>query len=288
MSEHQSAGPHSTPPDSLSSQDLKAQLKAAKKSEKADKGWIRRHKVAVIVAALIAAIVAATLLLSGGDDRPDYAGLAKMKSSEFKSLTADEWSAIGKKPTSSSGKKVIVFAEIGQFDVATGEDSFIGNASALQPVEQYEYDSNTMFEGDPKLLKGFKAEDVVRVEGVVAGSVQYENTIGGGTDAVVIHVSRIEKVGFADLRKDVKILKRTQPDEFGDSIVEIRVTNSASTRKTYSVTIGANAAKGGKHYGEATADSGMLEPGATVKVDATGLYDVPADAKLVVDEVTRY
>lgn len=257
--------------------------------------WLARRSkrlsatIAIVSLAISGWLAFDVVAESGLLSRPDYEGLAEMNASEFQTITPDGWTAIVKNPIAAEGKKIIVYSDINQFDQATGEDTFLGDASALQPAEESEYDSNTLFRGDPKLLKELGDDDIVRVHGVVTGSYSYENTMGGGTDAVQVDVARIEKVGLYDLRKDVEIIKRRTVDEY-ESVVELKVTNSAGARREYSVTIAAKSKDGGKDLGEATASTSKLEPGETVEVDAGSLYsdDVPEDAKLVIDDVTRY
>ncbi len=288
MSDDQhSGGAHSS---SSTSKELKAQLKAVKKAERADKGWFGRHRLAAVGVAALALLgtLAALTLLGSEASGPDYEALSLMEQNEFRSIDTADWSAIKKNPVGSIGKKIIVFADINQFDQATGDGEFLGDASALQPAEESEYDSNTLFRGDPKLLSELAEEDVVRVHGVVSGSSSYENTMGGGTDAVQVDVARIEKVGLYDLRKDVKILESRPTDEWGDWSVELKVTNSAAVRKEYSVTITAKSADGSKDIEESSANTSKLEPGASVTVETSQFLDAEKDSKLVVDDVSRY
>lgn len=273
-----------------STSELKAQLKAARRAERQDQGWLRRNRLWVIIAGglLFAVAVIAALAALDGPSKPNYDALAKMESSDFKTIEQRDWIGIAKSPDNHVDKKIIVFAEVTQFDVSTGEGSFRGNASAVQPAEAYEFDSNTIFQGDPKLLADLGEDDIVKVHGVVAGSTRYDTAIGGTATATIIHVAKVEDVGFADLTEDVTILERSKPDEWGESKVKVQVTNSGVKAKTYSFEVVARSKSGNDELGTAYFSTSSLQPGETVTLTERGLYDVTEGAELVVKEVMRY
>lgn len=55
---------------------------------------------------------------------------------------------------------------------------------------------------------------------------------------------------------------------------------------TYNIQLSARA--GEKSVGEAYTDTPKIERGESVKFDATGFYDVPADAKIQLAKVERW
>lgn len=289
MPENPDPGAAREPVGSPSSHDLKAQMKAARKVERQNQGWLRRNRLWVILGGLftLAVVAVGGLALLGGVSEPDYSDLASMDVAAFEPISQKDWSAIEKNPDKYIDKKVIVFAEVTQFDVSTGESSFRGNSSAVQPAESYEFDSNTIFQGDPALLKDLGNEDIVKVHGVIAGAEEYETMIGGTATAIIVHVSKIENVGFADLTKDIKILERSKPDEYGESTVKVQVTNSGVSAKSYGFSIVARSKSGNDELGAVYFSTSALKPGETVTLKEGGLYDVPSNAKLIISEVTR-
>lgn len=290
MSENQEHGVGVPSDGNRSTKDLKAQLKAARNAERQSQGWLRRNRLWVAlggVAALIVVVVAAVAML-GSTGKPDYDALAKMKADEFETVAQKDWSAIEKNPNKYSDKKVVIFAEVTQFDVSMGEGSFRGNASAVQPAEMYEFDSNTIFVGDPDLFKDLGEEDIVKVHGVIAGAEQYDTAIGGTATAIVVHVSSVENVGLADLTKDIKILERSKPDEYGESTIKVQVTNSGVSAKSYNFSVVARSKSGNDELGDVYFSTSSLQPGETVTLKEGGLYDVSRDAKLIINDVSRY
>lgn len=78
----------------------------------------------------------------------------------------------------------------------------------------------TMFRGTADPLNDIKQDDTVRNEGQVDGVLEYDTAIGGSNTVPLIDIARIENVGFADLKKDIKVGKSVS-GEFGDASVEL-------------------------------------------------------------------
>lgn len=258
------------------------------------RGWFRRHLALVIVGACALALVfvvmlvgVIALLASDGAGGPDYEALAKNDPSKFTVVDAASWSAIQKDPDAAKGKRVVIFANIMQFDTATGSDTFMAGVGTYQPTEAYEFEMDTMFRGATDTLARFKQDDVVRIYGQVAGAQEYDTLIGGRNTVPLIDIAKIENVGFADLKGDVKVGK-VMRGEYGEVTVELTVTNSATKAMTYNIELSARSSSGSKSVGQAYASTPKIEPGATLKVDADGFYDLPGGAKIQVDKVDRY
>jgi len=115
-----------------------------------------------------------------------------------------DWALIAKDPDAHLGKKVVVYAEVTQFDSATGNDAFRGNAAAQQ-LEYWSLDgTNVIFVGDEDLLGPVVQDDIVKVYATVLGSFSYDTQIGGSTRAVAGGRSdrghRTQRVGTATQR----------------------------------------------------------------------------------------
>ena len=256
--------------------------------------WFRRHLALVIIGScalclvVAVALVGAVLLFATNiTGSPDYDALAQTDTSEFTVVDAAAWSAIKKDPDAAAGKKVVVYASIMQFDTATGSDTFMAGVGTYQPTETYEFAMDTMFRAAPDTLTDFKQDDIVRVHGEVTGSQEYETLIGGQNAVPLIDIAKIENVGPADLKGDVKI-GRLIRGEYGEATLEVTVTNSAAKAMSYNIELSAKSSNGSKSVGQAYATTPKIEPGESIKVDAQGFYDLPKGAKIQVDKVDRY
>lgn len=258
------------------------------------RSWFRRHLTLVIVGACALALVfvvmlvgVVALLASDGTGGPDHEALAKIDPSKFTVVDAAAWTAIQKNPDAAEGKRVVIFANILQFDTATGSDTFMAGAGTYQPTEEYEFEMDTMFRGAPDTLAKFKQDDVVRIYGQVAGAQEYDTLVGGRNAVPLIDIAKIENVGFADLKGDVKVGKVIR-GEYGEVTVELTVTNSAAKAMSYNIELSARSSNGSKSVGQAYASTPKIEPGASLKIDADGFYDLPEGAKIQVDNVARH
>lgn len=204
-------------------------------------------------------------------------------------VTIDEagWAQIAKDPDATAGNKVIVFAEVTQFDSATGSDTFRASVGAEQPAAEFELETNAVLYGDEAALTDVTLGDVLKVYAVVDGSVDYETMVGGATTAPMLRVAAIENVGFRDLKADVKVGEMTR-DEYGYVSVPVTVTNTSSTRMTYDVSLAAETADGKTQLATTSAFAENLGPGQTATVDADFFDEVPRDAVFTVTAVDRY
>lgn len=261
---------------------------------KAGQSWFRRHLALVIVGICAIALVlviglAAVVLVvaSNFSGSPDYEALAKTGTTEFTVVDDAAWNAIQKNPDAAADKQIVIYASIVQFDTATGNETFMAGVGTYQPTETYEFEMNTMFRGAPGTLADFKQDDVVRIYGQVVGAKEYETLIGGQNTVPLIDIARIENVGFADLKSDVKV-GRVIHGEYGDTTVEVTVTNSAAKAMSYNIELSAKTSDGSKSVGQAYASTPKIEPGKSLKVDTQGFYDLPQGAKIEVDKVDRH
>lgn len=206
---------------------------------------------------------------------------------DFKALTADEWALIAKDPDAATGQAVVVFAEVTQFDSATGTETFRANAGATQPTGEYELETNTVFTGDEGALSAVTQGDVLKVYAVVDGSLDYETQIGGETTVPQLSVQQIENVGFADITGDA-VLGQATWDEYLGAEIPVTITNSGDKTYTYSVDVVAESPDGSTLYETGSAYVDNLAPGQSAQESATFFDDVPTDAVFKVVNVERY
>lgn len=206
---------------------------------------------------------------------------------EFAELSAENWEGLLRDPESRSGDGVVFYAEVFQYDTNTGTDAFLANAGPGQPAAEFELHDSVLVSlvGDSgtQIAEG----DVLRVEGVVDGVLDYETLIGGNNSVPAVTAVTVEKVGYLDLTPDVA-LGEPVPAEYGGADVELTVTNSGDVQYTYSVDIVAESADGSTQYETAYASVDNLAPGQQATVSASFFDDLPEDAVLRVASVERY
>ena len=133
-------------------------------------------------------------------DEPTEAAEAPAKS-DHESLTSREFAKLVKDPDAHVGENVIVYAEVTQFDAATGDEAFRGSVTSdkQEDTDYYWIDGeNAFFEGDADLLADVVAEDVVKVWVTVGGSYSYDTQNGGSTTVPSFLVNHIDVIGSVD------------------------------------------------------------------------------------------
>lgn len=206
---------------------------------------------------------------------------------DFVPVDAGTWDAVAKNPDGAEGDMIVVFAEVTQFDAATGTDTFRANVGVDQPAAEFELETNAVLSADEVLLSGIVAGDVLKVYAVVAGSLEYETQIGGATTVPLLAIAKVEDVGYADLSKDV-VLGAPARDEFGYLTIPGTITNSGSKPFTYSVDVVAESSDGATSYGTASAFADNLNPGQNTNVTFDFFEEIPDGAVFRIATADRY
>lgn len=110
--------------------------------------------------------------------------------------SARDLSLVAKNPDSYKGQTMVVYANITQFDAATGKCTFRANIAHTNMAESYEYEHNSIFtggDGDTNCpaLADFVADDEVRITATSMGSFSYDTQIGGNTTVPIFKVENI-------------------------------------------------------------------------------------------------
>lgn len=106
-----------------------------------------------------------------------------LSKSDHKTVGERDLAKIVKSPDKHIGENIIVYAEVSQFDGATGEDTFRGYV-ANRNITEYGYwigGDNSVFLGTEKQLSDVVEDDIVKVWVTVAGGLTYDTQIGGST-----------------------------------------------------------------------------------------------------------
>ncbi len=117
--------------------------------------------------------------------------------SKFSEPSKRAWAKIVKAPDNFLGQGLKVWACITQFDAATGEESFLGNAS-YKKLKYWYQGENSMFTGAANRLADFVEGDVVVMNTVGLGSFSYETQIGGNTTVPLFQVVKITRKGSCE------------------------------------------------------------------------------------------
>ncbi|MDR7385030.1 DUF4190 domain-containing protein [Promicromonospora iranensis] len=206
---------------------------------------------------------------------------------DFAQVDARQWDAIAKHPDRAEGDKVVVFAEVMRFDSSTGSDRFLAIAGIDQPGHSGELRSGSVFIGEEPLLGGVQEDDVLKIHAEVSGSLELETQLGGVSRVPVLIITKVEDVGFADLRKDFTV-GAAETDQLGILSVPVTVTNSGGRNFTYSASVVAESKDGKSSYGTGTVFIENIKPGKKVEVDVDFFDDIPADAVYRVEVTGRY
>jgi hypothetical protein len=113
----------------------------------------------------------------------------------FAKLSSRTWALLVKDPDKYIGDAYQVWACITQFDAATGSDTFRGQGSYAKQAYWYSNGDNALFSGDEDQLAEFVEDDVVLMNVIVLGSIDYDTQIGGNTTAPAFLVDKITNKG---------------------------------------------------------------------------------------------
>lgn len=116
----------------------------------------------------------------------------KPKPVVYAKLTERQWKLIAKNPDNYIGKTYIVYGQVTQFDAATGTDAFRANVGGKNMTYSFEYDTNTLLQGDADRLDNLVEDDEFQAKVTVLGSFSYDTQIGGETTAPLLRVDSIK------------------------------------------------------------------------------------------------
>lgn len=143
-----------------------------------------------------------TSMSAEGDGEPVSASVSVPKDaleldlSGYKELDSREWAQVLKDPDSFIGETFVVYAQITQFDAATGTDSFRAETYYMNAGSDIYYEGeNAFFTGDEDMLRKYVADDIVKIWVTSLGSFSYDTQAGGNTTVPLFMVDEIELLG---------------------------------------------------------------------------------------------
>ncbi|MGW0505326.1 hypothetical protein [Micromonospora sp. NPDC003241] len=96
----------------------------------------------------------------------------------FETITERQWRRVAERPDDHTGRRLVVYGQITQFDDATGEDRFLAMVGARRTTDDGGYDTNTMLYGDPKVLGDIAANDEFQAKVTVLKAYTYQSLVG--------------------------------------------------------------------------------------------------------------
>ncbi|MDM7488819.1 hypothetical protein QT969_10995 [Rhodococcus sp. CSLK01-03] len=118
---------------------------------------------------------------------------AKLDPATYQEISERDFALLVKDPDAFSGRKIVVYGRVTQFDSATGTDRFRADTAAVLQDSPYDYDENTAIEADdPALVADVVEDDIVKMYVEVDGSYSYDTQIGGRTTVPKFTVNIIE------------------------------------------------------------------------------------------------
>ncbi|MGW0016951.1 DUF2510 domain-containing protein [Rhodococcus sp. NPDC003382] len=121
---------------------------------------------------------------------------ARRNPASYETLTDRDFALIAKNPSAATGRRIVLYGNIFQFDSITGTDKFLANTSPAWQDSKYSYDQNTLVVAyDPAILANVVEGDIVKMYVEVAGTYSYDTQIGGSTVVPKVGLRMIEVVG---------------------------------------------------------------------------------------------
>lgn len=154
-----------------------------------------------VVIALFAgcAIIASGLSSSSTESQlgsKERAAVSQAQIDAATELSERDLALLVKDPESYSGKTMIIYAKLTQFDAATGKCIFRASISHKKGENSWDYGENSIFRGGDgssncPSLDGFVTDDEVRITATSLGAISYETQIRGNTTVPAFKVEAI-------------------------------------------------------------------------------------------------
>lgn len=152
-----------------------------------------------LVAAAAAFLCSASVIVAPFADARSASGLSAPSavSADYVRVSSRTWKQIAKNPDAYTGKQLLVYGVITQFDAATGQDLFRADAGPYRSLDWYDYDTNALFGGSESRLADFVEDDIFAAKVIVVGSYTYDTQIGGSTTVPMFKIVAIKRIGTA-------------------------------------------------------------------------------------------
>lgn len=116
---------------------------------------------------------------------------------QYGTIGERDWALLVKNPDGSIGQRIIIYAQVTQFDAATGTTTFRANGFPAQQSYYWDGD-NIMINGSAGLLAGVVEDDILKIYATADGSLTYSTQIGGSTTVPEFTADYIDIIGHDD------------------------------------------------------------------------------------------
>lgn len=121
---------------------------------------------------------------------------AQQDPASYEQITERDWQMLTKDPDANTGRKIVLYGSVTQFDSVTGTTAFRANTAGEQMGRSYEYDVNTIVrEGTPGAFDQVVEDDLITLYVEIAGTESYDTTVGGSTTVPVVQAYIVDVTG---------------------------------------------------------------------------------------------
>lgn len=124
----------------------------------------------------------------------------RLDTASYTDITARDWELLSRDPDAHLGERYQIYGYVTQFDSFTGPSLFRAQTGGDGGYAWYEYDINTILDAshDPEIVADLITDDMFVAYVEVAGSYDYDTTIGGTATSVLARVNMLEVTGTTD------------------------------------------------------------------------------------------
>lgn len=156
-------------------------------------------KALSIISICLAPIVTLAAMAVAGSTMAQVATAEPFVAKDYSAIDERALAQVVKDPDGARGQKLITYAQITQFDSATGTCQFRANTAHKKMGSEWDYDHNSVYSAESGKvecadLSSFVADDLVQIHSTVEGSKSYETMIGGETIVPIFSVDSIKLV----------------------------------------------------------------------------------------------
>lgn len=163
----------------------------------------RKQRLKVLSIACLCIAPLAFLVSMGSSSKPSPNSEASepvvVVAADYKELTDRDMALLIKDPDAHKDERLVIYAKVTQFDSATGECSFRGEASGVPVDNPSDYKENIFLLGGSggvpcDELKDYVEDDEIKVLATSQGEVQYETAMRASMSVPQFRIDKIERL----------------------------------------------------------------------------------------------
>ncbi|GAF49158.1 hypothetical protein [Rhodococcus wratislaviensis] len=112
----------------------------------------------------------------------------------YAAISARDYALIVKDPAANAGRRIILYADVTQFDSATGPTTFRADTVADPEDDSVLSGTNTIVRGDKDMLAPIVQGDQLKLYAEIVGAEEYNTAMGGAMTVPSLQVHIVETV----------------------------------------------------------------------------------------------